>query len=35
MKTFGINHVMIRPVPITKLDNGKVEFVKFFNVTGE
>jgi branched-chain amino acid transport system substrate-binding protein len=35
MKAFGINHVMIRPVPITKLDNGKVEFVKFFNVTGE
>jgi branched-chain amino acid transport system substrate-binding protein len=35
MKTFGINHVMMRPVPITRLNNGKVEFVKFFNVSGE
>lgn len=35
MEAFGINHVMIRPVPITKLNKGKVEFVKFFSVMGE
>lgn len=35
MEAFGINHVMMRPVPITRLNKGKVEFVKFFPVVGE
>jgi hypothetical protein len=29
LDTFGINHVIIKPVPVTRLKNGEVEFVKF------
>ncbi|MGD2124817.1 MAG: ABC transporter substrate-binding protein [Desulfobacteraceae bacterium] len=29
LKEFGINHVVMKPRPITRLENGKVEFVKF------
>jgi len=28
---FGINHVIIKPIPITRLKKGKVEFIKFIN----
>jgi branched-chain amino acid transport system substrate-binding protein len=28
-KTFGVNRVLVRPIPITRLMNGKIEFVGF------
>lgn len=29
MKDFGINHVVLKPRPLTKLEQGEVKFVKF------
>ncbi len=29
IKTFGVNRVLVRPVPITRLMSGKIEFVGF------
>lgn len=31
MKDFGINHVVMKPRPITRLENGGVKFVKFIS----
>lgn len=31
LDTFGINHVIIKPVPVTRLNDGEVEFVKFIS----
>ena len=28
-QAFGVNRVLVRPVPITRLMNGKIEFVGF------
>jgi branched-chain amino acid transport system substrate-binding protein len=30
-KTFGINHMVFRPCPISRMRNGQVEFVKWFD----
>ncbi len=30
-KTFGINHMVFRPCPISRMRNGKVEFVRWFD----
>jgi branched-chain amino acid transport system substrate-binding protein len=30
-QTFGINHMVFPPCPITRLENGKVEFIKWFD----
>lgn len=29
-KRFGVNRVLVRPIPISKVDKGKIEFVGFF-----
>jgi hypothetical protein len=31
METFGINHVGIKPIPLTILKNGEVKFIRFVN----
>jgi branched-chain amino acid transport system substrate-binding protein len=30
LKTFGINHLVIRPIPVSRLENGKLKFGKWF-----
>lgn len=30
LKTYGINHLVVRPLPITKLEKGNVKFVGWF-----
>ena len=34
LKDFGINHVVMKPRPITRLENGKVKFIKFITPWG-
>ncbi len=29
LKSFGVNRVLVRPIPISRIMNGKIEFVKF------
>jgi branched-chain amino acid transport system substrate-binding protein len=31
LKDFGINHVIMKPRPVTKLENGNVKFIKLIN----
>lgn len=30
LKTFGVNHIVVRPTPISRLENGKVELIKWY-----
>jgi hypothetical protein len=31
LKTFGINHMVFRPCPMSRMKNGQVEFVRWFD----
>jgi branched-chain amino acid transport system substrate-binding protein len=30
-KTFGINHMVFRPCPVSRLKNGKIEFIRWYD----
>jgi ABC-type branched-subunit amino acid transport system substrate-binding protein len=30
LKSFGVNHIVVRPTPISRLKNGKVELIKWY-----
>ena len=32
MKTFGINHLVVQPCPITRIQNGVVEFIRWYDL---
>jgi len=32
-KTFGMNHMLFRPCPISRLKNGKIEFIKWYDTS--
>ena len=30
-KTFGLNNMLFRPCPVSRLKNGNIEFVKWYD----